>query len=34
MGPDDEESRFRALFDAEARGVLGYELRSGLGCGA
>ena len=27
MGPDDAERRFRALFEAEARGVLGYALR-------
>jgi RNA polymerase sigma-70 factor (ECF subfamily) len=27
MGTDDEERRFRALFESEARGVLGYALR-------
>jgi RNA polymerase sigma-70 factor (ECF subfamily) len=27
MGPADEERRFRALFEDEARGVLGYALR-------
>jgi RNA polymerase sigma-70 factor (ECF subfamily) len=27
MGTDDEERRFRALFDSEARAVLGYALR-------
>jgi RNA polymerase sigma factor (sigma-70 family) len=27
MGPDAEALRFRALFEAEARGVLGYALR-------
>jgi RNA polymerase sigma-70 factor (ECF subfamily) len=27
MGSDDEERRFRALFQDEARGVLGYALR-------
>jgi RNA polymerase sigma factor (sigma-70 family) len=27
MGTDDDERRFRALFESEARGVLGYALR-------
>jgi RNA polymerase sigma factor (sigma-70 family) len=27
MSPDEEQRRFRALFEAEARGVLGYALR-------
>jgi RNA polymerase sigma-70 factor (ECF subfamily) len=27
MGSDTDEDRFRALFEAEARGVLGYALR-------